>query len=398
MIRHELIERLYECASIRRWNDHVRPVEFTELDKQAHKIIIAYVLAHFEESGQTSGRVDWTRLIEGGVFEFLHRLILTDIKPPVFHKMMREKGRELNTWVLEKLGPEIAAVKAQFPEKFRSYLFDEAYASREKRILRAAHYLATQWEFHIIYKVCPFVYGIDRTKDEIESQLQDYGDLTGVQRLSLDRRVAGFVDLCGQLRFQRRWSQSPRIPETSVLGHMLIVAIMTYLCLREMEVCERRLYNGFFAALFHDLPEVLTRDITSPVKAAVEGLEDIIKEYERLQVEEKLLPLLPPAWHRELRYFTEDEFSNRIIEGDHVRAGLSTDELNRQYNSAIWEPVDGEIIRCCDHLAAFIEASLSIKHGITSKHLQEGKRRLSEKYHRKVVSGINFGALFDAFA
>ena len=79
MISHELIERLYESASIRRWNDHVRPVEFTELDKQAHKIIIAYVLGRFEEFGGARGTVNWIHLMEGGIFEFLHRLILTDI-------------------------------------------------------------------------------------------------------------------------------------------------------------------------------------------------------------------------------------------------------------------------------------------------------------------------------
>jgi putative hydrolase of HD superfamily len=45
MITKGIIDRLFEAASIQRGNDHVRPVKFTELDKQAHKMIIAYVLA-----------------------------------------------------------------------------------------------------------------------------------------------------------------------------------------------------------------------------------------------------------------------------------------------------------------------------------------------------------------
>ena len=380
MLSRGLIEKLYECASIRRWNDHVRPVEFTELDKQAHKIIIAYILAKFEEMGSPAMRLDWLKLVEGGIFEFLHRLILTDIKPPVFHKMMREKGRELNTWVLQKLGPETQTVPGGFHDRFARYLFEPGYAAQEKRILQAAHYLATQWEFNIIYKTCPFVYGIDRTKQEIENQLEDYYDLQGVQKISLGTKVFGFVDLCGQLRFQRRWSQSPRIPETSVLGHMLIVAIMTYLCLRQLGACDRRICTGFHAALFHDLPEVLTRDITSPVKTAVEGLDAIIKEYERFQVEERLLPLLPQAWHAEIRYFIEDEFANRVMKDGDVIKGMTVEEIGRDYNDGTTAPVDGEIIRCCDHLAAFIEASLSMHHGITSNHLEEGKQRLLEKY------------------
>ena len=86
-LNQKLIELIYDAASIRRWNDQVNPMDFTELDKQAHKMIIAYVLAKVEED-VTPGSVDWLKLLEGGIFEMLHRIILTDIKPPVFHKMM----------------------------------------------------------------------------------------------------------------------------------------------------------------------------------------------------------------------------------------------------------------------------------------------------------------------
>ena len=44
-----LLRRIFVAANIRRWNDQATPVEFYELDKQAHKIVIAYLLAHFEE-------------------------------------------------------------------------------------------------------------------------------------------------------------------------------------------------------------------------------------------------------------------------------------------------------------------------------------------------------------
>ena len=46
MIRKSLIEKMFEAASIERWNDHIRPSRgFTELDKQSHKMIYAYVLS-----------------------------------------------------------------------------------------------------------------------------------------------------------------------------------------------------------------------------------------------------------------------------------------------------------------------------------------------------------------
>lgn len=70
-LNHELLSIIYDAASIRRWNDQINPMDFTELDKQAHKMIIAYVIAKFEEEGTPDG-IDWLKLIEGGIFEMLH--------------------------------------------------------------------------------------------------------------------------------------------------------------------------------------------------------------------------------------------------------------------------------------------------------------------------------------
>ena len=104
MIKKSLISLIYETASIQRWNDHIRPsTGFTELDKQAHKMFYAYVLAKCEGDE----KVDMQKLIEGGIAEFFHRCILTDIKPPIYHKLMQEKGDEINKWVIEQLRPYI---------------------------------------------------------------------------------------------------------------------------------------------------------------------------------------------------------------------------------------------------------------------------------------------------
>lgn len=398
MIEKGIIERIYEAASIQRWNDHVRPVELTELDKQAHKMLIAFVLAKYE-ADERNAAINWLGLIEGGLFEFLHRLILTDIKPPVFHQMMRRKGRELNEWVLEKLEPDIKGIKGDFSERFREYLLgDQQRYKLERKILRAAHYLATNWEFKIIYTMNPFIYGIERTKEEIENEIEDYLDLIGVQKILLGKKSFGFIDLCGQLRFQQRWAQSPRLPKTSVLGHMLIVAILVYLCSLEIDACERRIYNNYFGALFHDLPEVLTRDIVSPVKSSIKGLQDLIKEYEEIQVEERILPLLPRAWHDEIRFFVEDEFENKIIKEGKVVKGLSSEEISEKYNHDRFNPLDGKLIKVCDNLAAFIEASLSIKYGVKSPHLEEGKKRIQELYQGRTIAGIDFEGIFKYFA
>jgi putative hydrolases of HD superfamily len=395
MLEH-LIERFYEAASMNRWNDHIRPVELTELDKQAHKMVIAYVIAKFEESDRDIN-INWQNLIEGSIFEFLHRTILTDIKPPVFHKMMEEKGEDLNKYVFQQLDEDMNGLGNNFKANFKKYFFDHNYAKTEKRILKAAHYMATNWEFKIIYHTSPFIYGIEETKESIENQIEDHYDLIGVQKISLEKKSFGFIDLCGQLRFQERWAHSPRLPKTSVLGHMYIVAITSYLLSLDNNSCQKRLYNNFFTGLFHDLPEVLTKDIISPIKTSIKGLEDIIKDYEEDQMKNRLLPLLPVSWRKEMRYFTQDEFENKIKVDGKIINGISYNELNTVYNENKFYPLDGEIIKACDKLTAFIEADISIKHGITSKHLEEGRKNIYEKFKNKNVSGIDFGSLFNYF-
>jgi len=44
MIRKAFLEKIFDAANMQRWNDKIRPVELRELDKQAHKMIIAYFL------------------------------------------------------------------------------------------------------------------------------------------------------------------------------------------------------------------------------------------------------------------------------------------------------------------------------------------------------------------
>ncbi|MCE7699309.1 MAG: hypothetical protein K8E24_011040 [Methanobacterium paludis] len=156
----KLMERFTKAASMQRWNDHIRPVKFTELDKQAHKMVIAYVLAKSEEERRKeylassdgdfqSKPVNWRYLIEGGIFEFLHRLILTDIKPPVFHKMIENRETEelLNYHVFNELKGDMVGLNKKFYKRFTNYFENPKTDNIERRILRAAHYLATNWEF-----------------------------------------------------------------------------------------------------------------------------------------------------------------------------------------------------------------------------------------------------------
>lgn len=393
MITQDLIRRIFSAANISRWNDHVRPFDFAELDKQAHKMIIAYVLAKFEED--SGNEIDWQKLIEGGIFELFQRIMLTDLKPEVFHEIMSKKSAELNKWVIKNLHSDIAPVKGGFEKRLEEYFFKKNYAPLEKRILAAAHVMSTKWEFGIIYPLNLKVYGIARTKKEIDASALRFNDLAGMKKLASNKKFYAFLGMCAQLRFQQRWAQAFRVPKTTVLGHMLIVAIFSYISSLELGACNKRLYNNFFSGLFHDLPEILTRDIVRPVKNSISGLEDIIRLYETKQVHEKILPLIPKKWHPEMKYFIEDEFSNKIMPRGKA---LVVESIGAKNNTAAQNPTDGKLIEICDKFSAYIEASLALESGIKSPSLLASKKALYKAFAFKTYEGIKFKRVFDYFA
>jgi hypothetical protein len=130
------------------------------------------------------------------------------------------------------------------------------------------------------------------------------------------------------------------VPRTSVLGHMLIVAILSYLFSLEIGASEKRCINNYFTGLFHDLPEVLTRDIISPVKNSINGLDDLIKEYEKREMERRIYRIIPDNWHSEIRMFTEHEFDNIITIED---GNLGQDDISEEDNKKLIKLLENEI-------------------------------------------------------
>ncbi|MDN5043731.1 HD domain-containing protein [Aliarcobacter butzleri] len=385
MINPKIIDYIFSSASIQRWNDYPRMVDLVELDKQAHKFIIAYFIAKFEND------INFTHLIEAGIFEFLRRVVVTDIRPDVFRKALQKKSKEINSWVISKLKPSIETIdNGVFLQKFEEFLNNPEIYKKERFILKAASYLATKWEFSIVYQTSQFLSDIEDVKKSVDEELEDYYELIAVRKIALNKKLSKIVDLSGRLRFQKRWAQTPRIPETSVLGHMLTVAIFSYFFSLEVKACDKRLQNNFFTALFHDLPEALTRDIISPVKYSVDELSEIIAEYEVEKIEDAILPNIPENIRDEFSYILgiydgiKEEFANKIRIDGKIEI---VDDISK-YNIDKYEAIDGLALKQCDKLSAFVEASLSISHGIKSKELISGKKEILKSL--KEVQGVDF--------
>lgn len=398
----DLVLKIFEGFSIQRWNDLIRPFDLVEMDKAGEKMVLAYIIGKFEE--KKGYKIDWVWMIYASLFDLLRKISLCDIKAPVQQMLKNEFKEEylrLNEWVLNQYKDMIPDSKL-FSE-FTIYTGQKAdslpLAANLKRSLtvyNAAHKYSTIREMEMIAPVNEAA-RLSNIKTALEKEIQQYLELEGLQKLMTHQKEFDFLLKIEQLRFQTRWNQTPRVPATSVLGHCFYVAIMTLLLGRESnpKMCKKRIVNNFFCALFHDLPESVTRDIISPVKQATDELPNIVKKIEDEIVKKELVPLMDDYFVDEVMYYTNDEFSNRVLIDGKVRA-VSWEELNEKYNSEEYNPIDGRLVRICDHFSALMEADISIKHGITSKHLISGREGTINHYKEgEIISGINVHEFFN---
>ncbi len=412
MIRKSLMQLIFSGSFMKRWNDKLRPVELWEVDKQAHKMMTAWAL-YQENAGQcptfherlTLGQ----EIIEGGIFEYLYRLVITDIKPPVFYRIKSnpEHYRQLTDWVLEQLQPRVQSLGPEFWSRLQHYFTIPEPEGLAREILAAAHLYASQWEFQLIQSINTWDEELADIEATFEQGLAEYKHLQGVSQL-LDEKhnaLGRFLRQCGQLRFQKRWSQTPRIPETSVLGHMFIVACYAYFFSLANRACPLMGHNNFFAGLFHDLPELLTRDIISPVKRSVAKIGDLIREYEEHEVQQRVLGLLEQGGYehiaRRLHYFLGMEFGSEflstVVVEDQAKC-IQREELMNEYNKDRFDPKDGELLKVCDSLAAFIEAYTAMRNGITTDQLSQAVWRIRRDYNQTDLgNGLHIGSLLADF-
>lgn len=385
-----LFRFIFSGASMRRWNDKLRPVELYEIDKQAHKMIVAWML--FEVNSRKlplEERLELGHsLIEQGLFDYLYRLVITDIKPPIFYRIKAnaEQYAKLTEWVLGRLQPLIEPLYPEFWQRLRLYHTSPPRQDLAEAILRAAHGYASRWEFSLIAPLNFFdEEAADITTTFTNNLIQLGAQVPGIHELTYQGTALGrFANLCGQLRFQVRWSQTPRMPETNVLGHMFLVAAFSYFLSLELGACKARRINNFFCGLFHDLPELLTRDIISPVKKSVPELAAIIKDCENQEMQRRVLGPLEAGGHgylvERLNYYlgshSGSEFDESVIEHGQARQ-VDFESLSTMYNHDRFDPKDGRLLKLCDIFAAYLEARTSLESGVSSPHLYEAITRIT---------------------
>jgi putative hydrolase of HD superfamily len=403
MLNKQLFLDLYKASYLQRWNDHLRPIDLIELDKQSHKMIIAYILGKTEEK-LGNKKVDWQKIIEGGIFEFFQRIVITDIKPSLYFKIKKneKRYRELNNFILKSIKNHLQDINnGKFFKKFSDYMDFEISLINEpnkiddnKKILNAAHFLSTKWEYDLLKIYNTNSYQTLEITEDFLNKEQQFVDLQSMKELTFSSNLKKFLNICAELRYQIRWNQLHRIPKTSVLGHQLLVAIITYFFSIENNFCSKRIYNNFFTGLFHDLPEVMTRDIISPIKSNIEGMDEFLKELEKDEMK-KIYDLLPDEIVYDLKLFVENEFSNVFF--DKNKKNNVVGNIAKKYNFDQFLARDGEVIEFADKLAAMIEAYLAIKNGINNEYFSKSIKIIKDKFYNKKIYNIDVKTILNYF-
>ncbi len=97
----------------------------------------------------------------------------------------------------------------------------------------------------------PQTFGIEQVKTEMAQGLAACDTFHGFRYFAGSKYLQEFLSLIGKLRYQQRWAKAVRMPETFVMGHMLVVAILSYFMSLELDnPCRKRLENNFFSGLF----------------------------------------------------------------------------------------------------------------------------------------------------
>lgn len=387
-------KKMFDGFTIMRWTDFIRPCEFVQIEKSASQSVLSYILGkEYEE--RTGEKLDWEFIVGSNIYGLLFKIATSDIKSTVSNKIKKDKDYlpQLKAYVLGvyfndgkcKYKPDCLIDIKEFARYIEQANFkdkiDKAHKT-EYEVCYLAHKFATYREFCFIKELNTM---LPDTK-KVESELQTANIKANIENkvlkeifyeLEYDSDLMKFYSYFEKLRPQIRWSQTCRIPQTTVLGHSMYVAMLTYFAIKELEIDKAKeniLVDSFFAALFHDLPESLTRDIISPVKRSVGGLDDKLATYEYEVIKENMISNIKNKnW--------QHNFLDLL--------GADNNRFNPFKNKKF---ILGELIKKMDYIAAFMEAKMSVEMGIDSEELQKGINSTTKALQNNIFtySSIDF--------
>jgi len=302
-------ELLMQTYLIHRWTEIPRPIDFPLSDRESLKSMIAYILSGYEN-------IDYERLILLSISSILRKTIITDIKNYLYMDL-KKLNTNFDLYILKKLE------NLKLNKKLLFYIKDyENNKSKEKKILNYAGLIATKYELKYIKNFDKKNYEFKKVNHSFKKEWKNFKRTKYYQYYKKHKKL---IDIFNSLRFQKRGNRLPLFPRYSVLTHMQIVALFNYFIIFDYELLKYskiNLYYTYYISLFHDLLEVFTRDIITPLKKEIPELEDNLKYFENKILIKQLHPLFPEKLKKDFILFLKEPFKDKYINNKLLKASL----------------------------------------------------------------------------
>lgn len=138
--------------------------------------------------------------------------------------------------------------------------------------------------------------------------------------------TSSFYAYLSRLRWIKRWGLKRNAHEENVMEHSWEVSVIAH----TLALIKNRYYGGAVdanavatAALYHDITEVITGDLPTPIKYHSTEISSAYKQIER-QAEKELLGLLPP----ELRPDFEALIHHDRLPEEHIKIIKAADKIS----------------------------------------------------------------------
>ena len=302
---------------LRRWTDFATQQKYNELSKQALNVMIAFFIAKTaEESGKAICYEQFPKIAITRAFTKVY--VYFDTPEHKLNEICELSG--ISKKEFERVTVDIIAEKTD--EDFAEFI-THGIGEYELRIFKAATKIATYIELSEqktgLTELSKF--------QEIERSLDKYMDIPGVKEYTnTESPIYNLFRKLSKLRNQNRWATSCYNVECSVLGHLFDTAVFAYLmALDEREFDEEYATRMFFMGIFHDIAEVWTKDIPSPIKDRISGFRKATEQYEEECLKKYLYAVVPDYLAKALReVMFEDEsnaaYKKKVKEADYLSA------------------------------------------------------------------------------
>lgn len=333
-----MMDSLFKIKSLDRWGGVANGI-FNESEHQALSVIFEYILAN--ECIHNGKEIHLEIFPKISIHRIFEKIILCNTKSLDIEALSRFEIRK------EQFDDHINQTMSQ---RTSELFCKETIISQqciEYRLYRLASKMATLLEAYILKESFPIPSDWKKKVKEIKGELKVHRKEFKKEISAISKKYWNFLLRVATLRNNIRWAKCATNVKPSVLSHLFEVAVFAYLIACSRKESEKKPTEFFFIGAFHDVPEVFTGDIPSPVKDAIPGLRKATEEWENLEMKEKVYSKFPSYMADAIRRIMLEDKSNIKIKeiiklADYFAASNEAYQEWRQIDLAYFKNVISE--------------------------------------------------------